>query len=201
MKKIQKFIEIWKSAIMQPAKTFSSERRNADFKEGAWHVGLAGVITGFIAGLVALLFGTAVGGAIGSTIGIAAFVMGIVLTPIISVIMWLIGSGIIYIVAKLLGGKGDFKLQSYLFAIYMAPISIISTIIGVIPVVNMLGIVVTLYSLYLLTLAIKESHRFTTMKAVITWLIPAVLLMIVVLVLGAAFLAGLGLGGLSNLGI
>ena len=148
-----------------------------------------------------LLLGTALDAAgLGASVGVAGFITSVIVTPIVSIISWLIGSGIYYIFAMILGGRGNYKTQSYLIAIYSAPIAIITSIIGLIPLVGILNFLVFLYSLYLLTLALKETHRFTTLKAALTWIIPLVLIIIAAFLLGAAFLAGLGLGSVADLG-
>jgi len=198
---MKKYLEIWKKALLQPAKTFKTEIRKADLKEGAMHVGLAGLVAGIIAGLGVLLLGTAIDLAgMGASVGVAGFIATVIVTPIMSIIGWLIGSLIYYVIAMVLGGKGNFTTQSYLIALYAAPLSIVTAVIGMIPIIGMLNILVSLYGLYLLTLALKEAHKFTTMKAVLVWLIPVILLTLVVLFVGAAFLAGLGLGSVADLG-
>ena len=199
---MQKYFEIWKAALLTPAKTFKAQSRKADLTEGAKHVGLAGLIAGIIAGLGVLLLGTAIDAAagLGASVGVAGFITSVIVTPIMMIISWLIGSGIYYIFAMILGGRGNFTTQSYLIALYTAPIAIITAVLGLIPLVGILNLLVFIYSLYLLTLALKETHRFTTIKAALTWIIPLVLIIIAVFLLGAAFLAGLGLGSVADLG-
>ncbi len=198
---MKKYFEIWKAALLKPANTFKTQSRKANLKEGAMHVGLAGLIVGVIVGLAMLLLGTTIETAgFGAALGITGFIASVILTPIISIIGWLIGSGIYYIVAMILGGKGSYSTQSYLIAIYSAPISIITSIVGLIPIIGLLNFVIFLYSLYLLTLALKETHRFTTIKAALVWIIPIVLIALAAIFLGTAFIAGLGLGSFADLG-
>ncbi|MEK6843151.1 MAG: hypothetical protein AABY04_01565, partial [Candidatus Micrarchaeota archaeon] len=77
------------------------------------------------------------------------------------------------------------------------PIMIVNSILALIallagPMVGTIFLVVYgalgLYSLYLFTIMLREVHEFSTMKAVLVWLIPVLLIVILmVAVLGVAF--------------
>ncbi|MCD6477929.1 MAG: YIP1 family protein [Candidatus Aenigmarchaeota archaeon] len=179
---------LWKDVLVKPAETFKKQEKKADLGEGVKHIGIAGIITGFIVGLAAAA-GLTVAGSMfglstfGAAAGIGAFLISLILTPIVAVIMWLIWSGVLYIFAMIFGGKGSYTTQSYLIAIYTAPLMIITGIIGLIPVAGgAINFLIGLYSLYLLTLALKQAHKVTTERAVIIWLIPVI---IVAIALGA----------------
>jgi hypothetical protein len=181
-------------SLTKPIPTFKKEKKNANLVEGAMHVAVAGVITGFLSGLFALIFGSAIASTFfpmaSGVIGVAAFLAALILTPIVSVIAWLISSGIYYIVAMLLGGKGNYVTQSYLIAIYSAPLSVISVVLSLIPIVGpFIAIIPGLYALYLLTMSLKEAHGFTTGRAVLVWLLPVIVLALIAFMLGLAFSA------------
>ncbi len=188
--------KIWKEVLTKPVEAFKKEEKKADLGKGAMHLIIAGVIAGFISGL-AVLFGiTAVGTmggfdsmVMGAGVGVFAFIASLILTPIMSVIGWLIGSGIIYVFAMIFKGKGNFTNQSYLLALYGAPLMVINSILGIIPFIGpILAFLVWLYGLYLLTMAIKQVHKVSTGKAVAIWLIPVVVVAVIAAVLFVGFL-------------
>jgi hypothetical protein len=125
------------------------------------------------------------------------------MTPIANVVSWLIMSGIIYVVAKLLLGKGNYETQSYLYAIYNAPLSIVVAVVSMIPVFGpFFAIVPAIYGLYLLTMSLKETHSYTVGRAILTWLIPVVAIALVVTIVGfaiASFFVGNVIGSVPGL--
>lgn len=200
--------ELWKKALTDPKKTFKKQAKKAELGEGVKHIGIAGVIAGIIAGIAALVLGSAAGSmfgtaglSMGAGFGAAAFLASVILTPIFAVIGWLIGSGILYIFAMIFGGKGSYTKQSYLIAIYYAPLMIISAVLMLIPVVGQIvNFLVGLYSLYLLTMALKETHDFSTGKAVGVWLVPLIIVIVIVVILGVTMLGSLmGMAGMGSM--
>lgn len=171
---IKGMFDTWVKAITKPKQTFSSEKSKADFGKGAQHILIAGVIVGIISGAWAAYgFG-------GASVFASTFVSGIVG----QFLGWIIAGGIFYLFAKLLGGKGTFTTQIYLMALYMAPLAVISSILGLVPYVgSWISLLVMIYGLYLLTLALKEAHNYTMGRAVLTWLIPVILLAVIFVIL------------------
>ncbi|MFO7872698.1 MAG: Yip1 family protein [Candidatus Undinarchaeales archaeon] len=165
---------LWLEAVKNPKETFSKEHRKADFKNGSINILLGGLIAGLIGGIYtnSIITG-AIGGAIGSFIG------------------WLIAGGIYYIFAKLFGGKGDFTTQIYLISLYAPLLAIVTAIFTPVPYVSLL---VAIYGLYLLTLALKEAHSYETSKAVLSWFVPMLVIIVVLVILvfiAASFVTGL----------
>lgn len=202
---LKKMYEIWKSVLTKPKETFRLQAKKADYVEAVKHVGVAGVIQGILTGIFITLGLSAVGGlfgygSLGASLGGLSIIGLAISVPIMAAITLFIGSGIFYIIARLLGGKGNYQTQTYLMAIYMAPLGLIG-ILAMIPFVGILvSLGVTIYMLYLLTLALKETHKFTTGRAVLTWLLPLIVIMVLVMLLAASF-ALVGLSGLSALGV
>ena len=189
--------EIWKEVLTKPQETFKKQEKKANLGEGIKHIGIAGVIVGVITGIAAWIGMATVGSLLGTPgltlgvgIGIAAFLSSVILTPIFAVIWWLIGSGILYIFAMIFGGKGSYTTQSYLIALYSAPLMILSAILVLIPIVGaIVNFLVMLYGLYLLTLALKQVHKVTTGKAVAIWFVPLVIVVIIIAVMFSVWLA------------
>jgi hypothetical protein len=163
----EKMLQVWKSVFKDPKKTFKKEGKKADLGLGAKHILFAGAVTGVILGIASL--------------NPLLVVILPFLYPMLSFIGWLIGVGIIFLFALLLGGKGKITTQGYLTAIYAAPISIVSAVLTLIPVVGIwLNIAVSIYALYLLTLVLKETHKYSTGRAILTWLLPVIIIAIFV---------------------
>jgi hypothetical protein len=172
---------MWMEVLQKPKDVFKAQKGKGDIGAGVMNFAIAYLIVGVIQAIllfaapglaVSAFIGTLIGGIIGSFIGV----------------------GIFYIVAMLLGGKGSFGDMYYLLSLFVGPIAIL----GLIPSV---GFLASLYGLYLLTLAIMEVHGFDTLKAVLVWLIPAIVVGVLVAVVFAAFFATLfGAGALGVMG-
>jgi hypothetical protein len=194
------FFMTWKKVLMEPKKAYAQMKGKPDLMVAAKHLVVAGVISGAIVAVIALLGGGALlgvgGAAIGGVIGLAA----IITTPIALLIGWVIGSVILLIFAKLLGGKGSFAKHSYMIALYSAPLFVISTIVGIIPIAGgLLSALVGLYGLYLLTLAMMYAHGFDMVKAALVWIIPLAIVIVLAVVMGVALLGGIMAGALGKL--
>jgi hypothetical protein len=97
-----------------------------------------------------------------------------------------LGSGIIYLLAKTLGGgKGGFTGQTYLFSMYNTPIVIIAILLGLFGQVGtILGYVVGAYELFLSYIMLRAIHQTNPLRAlvvVITYALISILLAIFVL--------------------
>ncbi len=99
--------------------------------------------------------------------------------PVIVIVSFLFESLILFILAKILGGKGDFSTHTYLISLLTAPLVVLS-LVGLIPIMGwVLYIPIALYSLHPLTIALRESHGFSVARAVLTWLIPFIVLILI----------------------
>ena len=114
------------------------------------------------------------------------------LASIITVpISFLIGAAILWLVAKLLGGVGDYGRYAYLLSTFTAPLTIVSAVLGLIPFVGgCIAFILYIYQYVLTYYATKVEHQLSSGRAIIVVLIPIIL---VVLLLGCflLFLGGL----------
>jgi len=187
--------KLWKEVLTEPIKTFKKQEKKSDLGEAVKQLVIAGLIAGFISGLAAFTGLTAIGatgnlgtGMMGAGVGIFTFIAVLIGTPIVLLISWLIGSAIIYVFAKIFNGKGDFTKQSYLIALFWAPLVVVTTVIGIIPFIGaILGCLLWLYGLYLLTLALKQAHKVSTARAVAIWIFPMIIIGLIIVVLAWAF--------------
>lgn len=178
----RKMLELWKSVLLKPKETFKKERKKADLTLGAKYI----LISSLIGTAIMLLSLSYIIGLDGSGLSLSSYstfyISYVIMTPIMSIVGWLIGSAMDYFFARLMGGKGTYAQQTYLIAVYSAPISIISVLLYLIPVAGMwLVFLLLFYSLYLLTTALKEVHGFSTGKAIMSWLLPVIILTAIVL--------------------
>jgi len=80
-------------------------------------------------------------------------------------------------VAQVLQAKGGFVTQTYLMALFLAPLSVVSSILGAIPYLGIvLSLAVTVYEAVLLTFALQSSHETSAGRAFLMWFIPAAVL-------------------------
>lgn len=131
------------------------------------------------------------GGLLTGMSGVGAF-MGILISPI----AFLIGVGIIHLIANVLGGRGDFGRYAYLSAAIGAPVSILNALLGFIPVVGgCVAFLLLIYSLVLNYFAIKVSYSLSSGRAITVILIPVIVVLGGALCIGfavAAAFAGMG---------
>ena len=113
-----------------------------------------------------------------------ASLSSIIITPL----FFIIGVGILHLVASVLGGRGQFGRYAYLNATYAAPLAMISSLLGFVPVVGgCLGGILTIYGWVLTYFATKVEYGLSDGRAIVVVLAP--ILVVFVLVLCVAVLA------------
>ncbi len=186
---INAVVNKWMAVLTKPSEaSFEAEKANVNLTNMIIWLAIAGAISGFFGGIGTWFFAR---GGIGDPIG------GLIIGAIGGVIGYFIGEAILYLIARALGGTGDFNTQAYLMSLYYVPIIIVGGVFSIFPPLGALvRFLLGLYSLYLTTLALKVTHRYDTTKAILTWAIPlAIVLVLAVcaaITLGAAFLALIG---------
>ncbi|HHY57752.1 MAG TPA: hypothetical protein GYA08_20200 [Chloroflexi bacterium] len=123
--------------------------------------------------------------ATGGGFGMAGFasLANIVMAPL----FFLIGVGVYFLLARLLGGSGDFGRYAYLNAAFAAPLGILTTLLGLVPFVGCISPLISIYSLVLVYFATKVEHQLSSGRAIWVVLIPV----LVVFVLFGCFLFSL----------
>ncbi len=182
------------NALTKPKEVFPSEIKNASLADGAKNWAIAGFVGGLINALVMSLVG--IGGLPATGLNIVALLVGAITMAILAPLLNLIGHLILSFIAKLFGGTGSWTQHYYLMSLPALPVMVLTSGLNAIPFAGgFLSLLVSVYMLYLLTLAIQMSHGLTTLKAVAVWLIPTVILaVLMILVMGIAVLAALGSG-------
>ncbi len=111
-------------------------------------------------------------------------------------ISFFIGQGITYLIAKAFGGQGTFLRQGYTYLLYYVPITTVSTLLGIIPVLgSLLGAALSIYGIVLEVFSIQAVHRLSGGKATLVVLLPVIIAVVLgcvlFLVLGAVIAAAL----------
>jgi len=107
-----------------------------------------------------------------------ALVMAL-LTPILSLIQLAISAGIQNFLAVLFGGNGYFGRTAYALAAYLAPMTILIAVFGIIPLVGQcLTSVVGIYIIILNIRALRAAHSISIWQAIGVMLTPSVILFI-----------------------
>ena len=128
----------------------------------------------------------------GASFPFLLFVCGVPLSAAFSIVGLVIVAGISQLVSRLLGGTGTFTQLAYAFAAYLAPMSIVTSILGLIPFVSCLNALLGIYGLVLNVIAVKAVHKFDYGRAVIASVAFVVVIIVIAACVAAIFLALLG---------
>ncbi len=116
---------------------------------------------------------------VASAIGTLHIFPGILTNPIMTVVGSFIGVGILFLLAKLFGGTGNFLS-------YYRPLGLAYALqwVAVIPVAgSFLAMITGIWMTVVAIVVTREVHGFSTGKAALVVLIPVILLMILVMML------------------
>jgi hypothetical protein len=122
---------------------------------------------------------------------IRAIQVGTSLGSIIVVpLFFFIGMGILFGLSKAFHGQGRFVTQCYTFLLFSAPLGIIASIIGLIPLAgSVIAIAIEIYEIVLAIFAIQATHRLSGGKATAVVLIPVGVVLLLVCGLVVAIVA------------
>lgn len=99
----------------------------------------------------------------------------LILIPLL-VISFFIGCSILFVIAKLLGGKASFEITFNLLCYCLLPLILIN-----LPLVSILAF---LWIIILITLGFKKIHQYSMLAAIVTVLFPFLLLALLGIILG-----------------
>lgn len=130
--------------------------------------------------------------------GVVGALFTIVLTPL----TFFIGAGIIYGLAKMLGGQGaDFMTHSYLLSLSYVPLGVVSSVLGLIPAVGgLVALVAVIYRQYSQGKSLEASQRMAPARAQMAAFIPIGIAILLVCLCIALATLGLmaALGGATS---
>lgn len=132
-------------------------------------------------------------GNLSSTVFLLIFgLIMVISSAIFSVLGMAINAAIQNLIARMFGGTGTYGRTIYALAAYLAPISIVTAVMSMIPFVNCLGIVVSIYSVILNIRALQAAHSMNQGRATAAVLMPTLILLVVCCLLGAVSSSFLG---------
>lgn len=178
---VQSFINAVRGVVTAPVGFFRSIRREGDFVNPLIFAIICYEVSAILGGLLSLVGVT-------GTRGFGSFLIGIILAPIGAAIGLFIGAGILHLLVMLIVGsrnagfEGTFRVGAY---------SAVTTLVSWIPII---GLIASLYGIYLAIVGIREVHNTTTGRAALVVLIPAVVVFLLVLLIIAAIGAAIFFG-------
>lgn len=207
------FFKVMFEAIAHPSTgNYRNLARNSEASVGKAYLWVA--ITALVSSIISALVGSyfpentslnylyAVGDWLGRILGSAlrttgiggtttALLLGVLQVVIFAVISFAITSGSLHLVARLLGGKGDYSKLAFLLAAISAPFTIYSGLALSLSFLNCVELVLGLYAIVLHVLVIYVVYQFSLGKAVGTWLMGSTMMILLILKLEIG-LAALG---------
>jgi hypothetical protein len=157
-------------AVLQhpSVETFEAHEKN-DLQAATIYVALGGLVSGVFGAIGAAVRHTSVGGGL----------IGGILGAIIGFYIYL---GIVYLLGKAFGGTGNFGELGYDLSLFTAPLTAVSSLLALIPVVGgIVALVLAIYNIYLTYLGIQSGMNLPKDKAIIV--------MVIIFVIGAAIVA------------
>jgi len=203
---------VYAKMITEPSKTMEAEAKKTGFG-----IGLRDLLTGMVPYLILLLAVTlvilvvivvalSVMGKLGMISPYVAPALGIVAVcfmayVLVSIIGWILGTAVIHMIAKVLGGKGKFVRMLGLMgtlggtnSLFMIPVMLVS----IIPIVGQVTMLASLYFIYLLYKAIRAVHGIDRNGAIVAIVIPIIIIGALVMAIYVAYIMlvlGLSLAG------
>lgn len=176
---------LWKVALTNPEKAISSQAGKAGYAKGILMLCLAGALYAVISAVLTSNF-------LVLAFGTAAF-------AVTAPIMVLVGAAVVFAFAKILGGKGGLREQFYVSAVLLSPIILLAACAKVLLIVPIIGFllkaaalfVLDVYALYQITLALRSIHDFSTIRAILSWLLPLLIVTIVVIIFALLVVAAI----------
>ncbi len=91
--------------------------------------------------------------------------------------------GIIYLLARALGGQGTYMVQAYVSLLFAVPLGLAGTILGAVPFTGLVTFAVSIYGVVLQVQAVMAVHRLNSGVASLAIFLPIVLLMVLAVLL------------------
>ncbi|MCI0712261.1 MAG: YIP1 family protein [Chloroflexi bacterium] len=180
--------EAWQKAVTEPSpETFQEliADPNANTNRAMTWIFVVGLIIGLMSVVAQAIFGAGslffFGGSSSDAAGMGGgLICGVIMIPIIGV-LFIIGSyiavGIQHLCAKILGGDGNFADMYYAYATYTSPLTIISSLVSIIPILGaLISIPIGIYQLVLNVIALKAVYKYGWFQAVLTFFLPAIVI-------------------------
>ena len=195
---LSKFVDVVRRLTLHPRRFFAESPRRGGFLNPLLFAILCGEIAAVLGGLLNLL--TGVGGTQGfqpllNPAGMyteyLGFIVTLIVVPLIVAISLFIYAGILQLMVRLIVGAGNAGFEAtFRIPSYAAVVNLVSWI----PII---GILASLYSLYLHVVGLREMHETTTGRAILAFVAYIVVLallsgLIFAVLWGFVFSRGMG---------
>lgn len=176
-------LHFWTQLVLRPQDALAELKPPSDWLS----VVKVWAVTGFWAGLVTGLVGFLTSGFTG--VSVLAFFVALVLTPLLYPVLYGLIECIYFVTARVLGGSGTFRDQFYFVGLtgrLLLPLSTLFTSFN--PLIGLFAAsLIGVYWLYPKTVVYRQVHGFDWFKAVLVWLIPALVFALIGLLLFLLF--------------
>jgi hypothetical protein len=89
---------------------------------------------------------------------------------------------VLFLFARVLGGKRSFGTQSYVQSLFYGPLALVQQVVVVTPSVGrLLFALVAVVTLLPTTTSLKAAHGYSSARTVLTWVLPVILNVVVVI--------------------
>lgn len=180
--------DIWKIALFQPSvANYELLAKQAKYKKNSFLFILLIAVVAAGVYFISMSFSSAISNSILSqynhlegidptAILTASMMCALPMLMVVTVISFYLSTGFNFLLARLLKGNGSWEETVFLFIVIFFPLNLAGLFIQVIPIVQYLGFLLTLYTLVLNTIAIKAVNGFSWIKAIlVTVIIPLVI--------------------------
>jgi hypothetical protein len=193
--------DLWEGALLSPKETFKKAKKNANYTDTLKNMISAFIITFVISSIFQLLGFLMAGKKISMEsdtflLPIYLFI-GVLFLFVVWLIEFLFLSSLSFILSKAVGGKGNFVVQTYLTSLFRSPMTILVSLLFSfryfdmpmdLRVMALFAFIAFVCNVYLLSIALKETHGYNARKSAAISLISqpafiAILLVLFIMVL------------------
>jgi hypothetical protein len=205
------WFDIWIKAVTNPnVDTYQEIARRADVKTAYIWLGIAYLISSLISMVIyglSMLVMTSGSGPYGD-FGLGAESAGLIVVygccgvlgyTIVGIAVFSGLTALSNAIAKAFGGVGDFRQLVYCMAAYIVPVSVVSSVIGLLAqipcvgaLIGLLGIAVSIYAVVLNVIAIMAVHQIETWQAIVSSVAVFALILVIVACVVIAILTLMG---------
>ncbi|HSB03291.1 MAG TPA: Yip1 family protein [Anaerolineales bacterium] len=188
---VSEWFSVWRDAVTKPnEQTFAriASSPNAKLTTALLWVFLGALVSSFLTALVPNPFlnqmmqnynfdTTRLGGGVGEFV--IRVICGAPIAAAIGVVVFVIGAGIVHLLAKMFGGRGTFDQLAYTLAAIQTPFALVTGVLGLLSAIPVVGLCFGLVSLALLfyvavlaVMAVKAVNQFGWGQAAASLLLP-----------------------------
>jgi hypothetical protein len=178
------YIETWKEVMQRPSEFYRGMPETGGYADPLTFAAISFIIYALLTAFLTALFGHGMmegmyGGMYGGAkeSGFFAILMTLIITPIAGIISLFIEAAILYVIYKLLGGRGSYE-GTVRFISYATAVLLLSWI----PVINW---IIGIYGIYLYIVGGMYVHNVSMARSAIAVLLPALLVILLMAIVMA----------------